>query len=131
MLGIARTIRSELMLEFATLEVDTVDSRALEALCGVFTKFQRRFKGSDQDPDWEFALFEETVQIPRCHWAPISRPPRVISEKSVPGILETETFELLQTLRWVQSRPIPLSKDQVEVKPRAVGLNFKVNSLCT
>ena len=128
-LGIARTIRSELLVDFATFEMDTVDSVALEALVGIFGKFQRRIKGPDFDPDWEFALFEGIVHIPRYRWVSISQKLAIVGREELPRTLEVGKAALLQTLRWVQGKTIALKDDQVDVELCAVGLNFKVSCI--
>ncbi len=125
-LGIARTIRSELLVDFATFEIDTIDSFAFEALSNVFAKFQRRAKDPIFDPDWEFALFEREIYIPRYHWISVAKQLSVISEEEHPRKLEVEETGLLQSLRWVQGTPIVLTEDQIEVETCAVGLNFRV-----
>ena len=125
-LGVARTIRSELLIDFATFEIDEVDSCALQCFFEVFCKFQRRVKGPQHDPDYEFALFEGSIQIPRFHWIPVLEQLSAISEHELPRKLEIGKLGFLQSLRWVQDKPIHLADDQVEVEPRAVGLNFKV-----
>lgn len=127
-LGIARTIRSELLVDFATFEIDTVDDLALEALFDVFRKFQRRAKDPVVDPDWEFALFEKVIHIPRYHWISVAERLSAVMEEERPRKLEVGRPGLLQTLRWVQGAPIVLTNDQIEVETCAVGLNFKVFS---
>lgn len=125
-LGMARTIRSELLVDFATFEIDVVDSRALDALFELFCKFQGRSKGPQYDPDWEFAFCEGVVQIPRYHWLSVSQSLSATSKKELPRKLEIGKLGALQSLRWIEDKPIILTHDQVEVEPRAVGLNFKV-----
>ena len=125
-LGVARTVRSELLVDFATFEMDTVDPSALDPLFEVFSKFQRRLKESELDPDWEYALVEGAIQIPRYHWISTSQRLAAMLGEEVPRKLEIAKTGLLQSLRWVQNKPIILTHDQVEVEPRAVGLNFKV-----
>lgn len=127
-LGIARTIRSELLVDFATFEIDTVDDLALEALFDVFRKFQRRAKDPIVDPDWEFALFEKVIRIPRYHWVSVAERLSAVVEEERPRKLEVGKPGLLQSLRWVQGTPIVLTNDQIEVETCAVGLNFKVCS---
>ncbi|KAL8720958.1 MAG: hypothetical protein Q9181_007806, partial [Wetmoreana brouardii] len=80
-LGVARTIRSELLIDFATFEIDKVDEVAFEALTNVFAKFQRRFKEHEVDPDWEFALVEGVINIPRYHWVSVANELSVASEE--------------------------------------------------
>ena len=125
-LGVARTIRSELVIDFATFKIDTVNDGALEALFEVFGKFQTRTEGPEVDPDWEFALFEGAINISRYNWISVSRRLWVNSKEELPRKFEIGKSGLLQSLRWVQGRPIILIHDQVEIEPRAVGLNFKV-----
>lgn len=125
-LGTARTIRSELLIDFATLEIDTLDGLAVEAIFDVFCKFQKRIKGPEVDPDWEFALLERVIMIPRYHWVSVAKQVSVVSEEELPRKLEMGKPGLLQTLRWVQGTPIVLTYDQIEVETCAVGLNFKV-----
>lgn len=125
-LGTARTIRSELLIDFATFEIDTVNDFALEALSNVFFKFQRRTKGPELDPDWEFVLFERVIMIPRYRRVSVVKQLSVVSEEELPRKLEMEKPGLLQSLQWVQGTPIVLTDDQIEVEICAVGLNFKV-----
>ncbi|KAL9623833.1 MAG: hypothetical protein Q9160_001824 [Pyrenula sp. 1 TL-2023] len=123
--GAARTIRSELLVDFATMEIDTPDDFALEALADVFQKFQRRDKGPELDPDFEFALFERTVYIPRYRWISVVDQLSTISETELPRKLELGKIGQLQSLQWAQVEPIVLAKDEIEVETCAVGLNFK------
>ena len=125
-LGMARTVRSELLVDFATFEIDKVDGDAIEAVFGVFSKFQRRAKGPELDPDWEFALVEGVIQIPRYHWLSTPQQPPSSMEIDLPRRLEIGKYGSLKSLRWVEGKMITLVDDQVEIEPRAVGLNFKV-----
>ncbi|KAI4261103.1 MAG: hypothetical protein L6R42_003692, partial [Xanthoria sp. 1 TBL-2021] len=53
-----------------------------------------------------------------------------VSDVELPRRLEIGKAGLLQTLQWVQGDPIVLPKDEVEVEPCAVGLNFKDILVC-
>lgn len=128
-LGAARTIRSELLISFATCEIDTVDEGALEALVNVFDKFRRRTRDAEVDPDWEFALSEKVVYLPRYRWISVVEQLSAVSDMELPRKLETGKPGLLQSLRWIQTAPIRLTNDQIEVEVCAVGLNFKVVAL--
>ena len=127
-LGVARTIRSELLIDFATLEVDQWTDSTPDMLYRVVCKFRDRVKGPVLDPDWEFALVHGAVQIPRYHWMSDSQPQTALIESShAPSKLAIGRFGSLDTLRWIQdSQSNALLDDEVEVEPRAVGLNFKV-----
>lgn len=67
-LGVARTIRSELLLDFATLEIDLVNDAALQALVDVFLTFQKHNKEGEIDPNREFALSKGEVNTPSYNW---------------------------------------------------------------
>lgn len=129
-LGAARTIRSELLIDFATFELDSVDSCAFEALWKVFLKFQGRTKGLEFDPDWEFVLCESTINIPRYHWVSVTEQLSGVSDEELPRKLDMGIPGRLHSLQWVQGPPIVLSDDQLEVETCAVGLNFKVSLTC-
>ncbi|KAL9010176.1 MAG: hypothetical protein Q9173_004864 [Seirophora scorigena] len=129
-LGIARTCRSELLLDFATFEIDSVDDCALQAIVDVFTKFQRRNKDAEIDPEWEFALSEGVIYTSRYQWDSVIKELSTVSDVELPRKLQIGKSGLLQTLQWVQADPITLAKEQIEVEPCAVGLNFKDILVC-
>ena len=125
-LGAARTIRSELLIDFATFEIDTLNDFAFEALVDVFAVFEERIKGPELDCDWEYALFEQMIYIPRYRWVSVAEQLSALHHEELPRKLEMGAPGLWQSLRWVQGSPIKLDDDQIEVETRAVGLNFKV-----
>lgn len=125
-LGAARTIRSELLIDFATIEMDVVDELALKALSDVFAKFQERAKGADIDPDWEYVFREKAIYIGRYHWLSVGDELCTVGEENLPRKLEMGAIGLWQSMRWVQETPLALESGQVEIEVRAVGLNFKV-----
>ncbi|UKZ81348.1 putative PKS-like protein biosynthetic cluster [Trichoderma virens FT-333] len=105
-IGAARNIRSELSLDFATLEMDLANFDA-ESVLYVFHKFCNRVKDDEFDPDWETygrsAIYK--VQLPQK--------------------LEIARMGQLQTLQWVEDEAVAIQGDQVEIESRAVGMNFK------
>jgi SAM-dependent methyltransferase len=125
--GLARTIRSELSIDFATLELDQTDPPAWRALHQVFRKFQLRVRDPDLDRDYEFALSNSTIHVGRFHWVSVARALDDTCEGYIPRQLEIGKRGLLQTLRWVQGSPDQPMEDEVEVDVKAVGLNFKVS----
>ena len=125
-LGAARTIRSELLIDFATFEIDTLDDFSLEALANVLLRFDERTKGPEFDCDWEYALFERMIYIPRYLWISVAEQLLAVQREELPRKLEMGTQGSWQSLRWVQGSPIILKHDEIEIEIRAVGLNFKV-----
>ena len=73
-LGAARTIRSGLLTDFATFEVDTANNFFIEALANVLVRFDERTKGPELNCDWEYALFEEMIYMPRYRWISVAGP---------------------------------------------------------
>ena len=126
-LGLARTVRNELSIPLATLEIDDVDSNACEAVVKVFGKFQERDVSGVVDPDFEYALHQGTIHVGRYHWIDtndeLAKVPTDDKEHAVK--LEIGQRGLLNTLRWVQYPLDPLGPDDVLVDPRCGGINFK------
>ncbi|UKZ71288.1 putative secondary metabolism biosynthetic enzyme [Trichoderma atroviride] len=125
-IGATRNIRSELSLDFATLELD-LDKFDAEAVLSVFKRFRNRVKDDEFDPDWEYAIVNGSVMVPRYQWinAEELSSKEAHVEFNSPKKLEIARMGQLQTLRWIEDEIIPLQADQVEIEPRAVGMNFK------
>ncbi|PTB36575.1 hypothetical protein M441DRAFT_62043 [Trichoderma asperellum CBS 433.97] len=125
-IGATRNIRSELSLDFATLELDLKDFDA-EGVLHVFEKFCNRTKDDEFDPDWEYALVNGRVMVPRYQWIDIAEHSggEANIKSSSPKKLEMARIGQLQTLQWTEDETIPLQDNQVEIKPRSVGMNFK------
>jgi SAM-dependent methyltransferase len=134
-IGMARTIRSEHGAAFATLEVDDLAHPAAwsSLVVPVFRKFQRSLElelvdvETDLDPDYEYAIANGLVCIPRLHW--INVPRELVRKTDVTSKgLWIGRPGLLQSLEW---RPhatttTELAAADVEIDVRAGGLNFKV-----
>ncbi|KAI8287110.1 Highly reducing polyketide synthase [Colletotrichum sp. SAR11_57] len=122
-LGVARTVRAEMGLTFATLELDNVQAGALDAVSQIL-------RGAIIDPnqshEMEFAYSSGKVLIPRCQWTPVSQSLQATSPPSRTKMLQIGRPGALQTLQWV-SRTLPedLPPNYVQIKVHAAGLNFK------
>lgn len=127
-LGLLRVIRNELAIDVATLELDEVNATSAGIIYDVYGKFERRDKGGDFDPDFEFALSKGTINIPRFHWFSVNdeiNTSTVTACEESPKRLEIGKRGFLNTLGWVQRPVVDLVGDQVEVEVRSVGMNFK------
>lgn len=125
-LGVMRTLRSEYAMDLATLEIDTIDSKAWDAIVQVFDRSRQLARGPQLDPDFEFSLRQGTVNIGRYHWKSVSRE---LSQLPAAGDVAKLTVTRpgnLSTLQWVREEAVDLVDDQVEIATKAVGLNFKV-----
>ncbi|KAL5084329.1 hypothetical protein Trisim1_012129 [Trichoderma cf. simile WF8] len=125
-IGATQNIRSELSLDFATLEIDLANFDP-ESILHVFHKFCNRVKDDEFDPDWEYAIVNGRVMIPRYQWIDIAEhageTPYIesMSHKK----LEIARIGQLQSLQWAEDETKLLQDGQVEIEPRAVGMNFK------
>ena len=127
-LGMARTIRNELLMDFGTLELEKFDLDGWKATANVLHEFGHRVRDSDHDPVLEYAYSDGKVQVGRYHWISVSKELLDSKHASNPRKLEIGRPGILHTLTWKQEEPMDLKSDWVEVETRAVGLNFKVDT---
>lgn len=130
-IGLARTVRSELQTDFATVEVDgsELDNVTFNAVFDLWKNFSKRDHDADVHPDFEYAIRKGMPHIPRFH--SIS----VLDELKVPGqneklysMLTVGRRGFLNTLHWEQRSLEPLADDSIRVRIKAAGINFKVRS---
>lgn len=122
-IGLARVIRSELLIDFATCEVD--DEDAFWLVCQAFEKFRTREDKDNLSPDFEYAIEKGVINIGRYF-------PFRLMDEFVQKI-ESERMKIvigtpgrLNTLHWIQEVEAPsLGEHEVEIEMHAVGVNFK------
>jgi hypothetical protein len=125
MIGAARTIRTETLLDFATCEVDDISS-SLDRIADVFAVFQARVEDESLKPDYEYALIKGAVQVGRYY--PFSLKEELLPE-TMPGhrkALDIVKPGRLTSLQWIPRDKRALNDNEVEVQVYAAGLNFKV-----
>ncbi|KZZ87545.1 polyketide synthase [Moelleriella libera RCEF 2490] len=144
-IGTARTVRTESLVDLATCEVDDIQS-SLSTILDVYERFRARPRVVDElgegnaldlRPDYEYAIVNGTVRVGRMYpfslKEELAKPlkqamehdtsheePRVALDMAKPG--------RLNTLHWMSTdgdNGKALKPDQVEVKIFAAGLNFK------
>ncbi|KAK5991657.1 Highly reducing polyketide synthase lcsB [Cladobotryum mycophilum] len=129
-LGLARTARSELSIQLFTVELDnrTAVSIATEAVTNILLRTQT--PGLDarlMDPDWEYAIIDGKILIPRLHWN--SLPNAFAQSKTATTAfvksITVRTPGLLNTMAWSESERGNLGQGQVLVQTKTMGLNFK------
>lgn len=130
-LGLARTARNEMSLKLATLEVD--DRYEVTIITDAAARILLRMNtldihGDAMDPDWEYALVDNDILVPRLHWQSMSDAlvEAVPQTQSSLKTLNIRTPGLLQTMEWVNGESLMLGDDDVLVNIKAVGLNFRV-----
>ncbi|OQE44310.1 hypothetical protein PENCOP_c002G00914 [Penicillium coprophilum] len=121
--GIARAIRNESLVDFATCEVDNLDS-SLEKLVDIYESFQVRQEDETLKPEFEYAIVDNTVQVGRYYPFSIQDEQQTLgSDGSI--TLRTSKPGRLAALHWAHGGIQSLQGDEVEIDNYATGLNFK------
>lgn len=129
-IGMARTIRSELVIPFFTLEIDGAETEFSHLVMQVFLKVHASEDSESLLPDREYAVDKGAIKIGRYHPFSLSQELSVKATASSGQIkvLEIGKPGLLQTLRWIEDMPLDrVPNDQIEIEVKAVGLNFRVS----
>ena len=125
-LGIARTIRSEIAMSFATLELENTGTGTASAIVTVMQSVQNsKNDDSELDPDMEYAWTDNTLNVSRFHWIPVKKSLSETDRFTGAKGLEIGTPGLLQTLNWTSQHVGEPAPDEVNIRMSAVGLNFK------
>ncbi|OHX00063.1 polyketide synthase [Colletotrichum incanum] len=123
-IGAIRSIRSELSLDIATLEIDARGDLDTGKVADVFSKIRCESSASGLDPDREFAVLGGKIIIPRYNWINV-REQHADSTDNQARKLETGRSGQLQSLRWIPQVSGDLMDHEIEIEPRAVGMNLK------
>ena len=129
-IGAARTIRMEMLVDFATCEVDDMSS-SLGRIVDIFARFQKREEDESLKPEFEYDIEHGTVNF-SC-LIPYSMQDELTANLKLPEDQENDLrTELtapgrLTNLKRLSCEPKTLSTDEVEVEVHAAGLNFQVS----
>ncbi|KAH8433977.1 Mycolipanoate synthase [Aspergillus melleus] len=125
-LGMARTIRSELAMSFATLELEDLQPEAAQAVIDVIETLQSsRDDIGELDPDMEWAWSNGALNTGRFHWVPVEKALCETADEPETKGLTIGTPGLLQTLHWASQPLGEPSAEEASIRMTAVGLNFK------
>ncbi|OCK74548.1 putative polyketide synthase [Lepidopterella palustris CBS 459.81] len=126
-LGAARTIRAELAMDFATLELEKTDANAAFAVIRVLRKIQRARKGpdGDVDNDMEYVWRNGEVLVGRFHSFRVLE--ALADDQPAPDAKHLVIAQrgMLQSLQWEGDYFQSLGPDEVRVRIAAVGMNFR------
>ncbi|KAF2878487.1 hypothetical protein BDV95DRAFT_624920 [Massariosphaeria phaeospora] len=123
-IGAARSVRNEDLTDFATCEVDDV-SASLDAVIDAFVHFQKRQEDEILRPDYEYAIIDGVVNVPRIYPFTFADEPRPVASVEDRVALVANKPGRLASLQWKSSRAEPIAADQVEVEIFAAGLSLK------
>ncbi|CAG7555684.1 unnamed protein product [Fusarium equiseti] len=122
-LGVARALRSEMLLDFGICEVDNMTASS-DKIIDVFERFQQRQEDESLKPDYEYAIVDNTVHVGRIY--PFSaQDSLLVPGQDEPVALRTSKPGRLDALHWASYQTPTLESDDVEVRVQAAGLNFK------
>ncbi|OTB02208.1 hypothetical protein M426DRAFT_322916 [Hypoxylon sp. CI-4A] len=129
-IGVARSLRAEKIPSLCTLEIQANEPRFAELVLGVFDKIRTQEDVGTLAPEYEFAVANAQVCIPRYH--PFSLTDRLKGGNTISASENKKTaltigrIGSMETLHWID-KPLPadLPEDFVEIETRAVGLNFR------
>ncbi|KAI3017033.1 hypothetical protein CBS147482_2834 [Aspergillus niger] len=113
-------------LHFGTLQIDQFDETAIRPTLRVCKKFFEATDGQDTvDIDYEFALHDGIVYIPRFHWESLSDHLLREPDPTVPIKLDVGTYGSMNSLGWVEHESGLPGPHEVLVDVSYVGLNFR------
>lgn len=126
-IGAARTVRSELLEDFATCEVDSIASSA-DLVVKAFERFQNRSTSDKLRPEYEYSIHHGMVHINRLYPFSLSDE-LLVAQPEDKAMLDIDILGRLSTLHWAR-RPTAaeLKTEEVEIEIYSVGLNFRVSA---
>lgn len=125
MLGLMRTIRSELAASFATLELEDTGPGVAGAVADVLGKVQKSKDNDDElDVDMEWVWSNGALNVGRFHWIPVEKDLCETAKAPVAKGLAIRTPGLLQSLEWTSQPLENPAPGEVHIKMTAVGLNY-------
>lgn len=131
-LGLARTARNELSVPLVTVEVDKITPLRVvsEKVIDILSRVNSLDRFDDEmDPDWEYAIVNGEVMVPRFHWETVTnslaQSPSRDSDSA--KCLTIGSVGLLHTMQWIQKSLPELKSEEVLVEIKAIGLNFRVS----
>ncbi|KAI1388535.1 putative polyketide synthase [Hypoxylon trugodes] len=124
-LGLARVVRSEMLTDFATCEVEDLHHPdTAKNIVKILRKFQTREDGSTMNPDFEWTIKNDRIQVGRFY--PFSlRDELLTSDPTEIARLDVKTPGRVNSLHWLRQPREELKANEVEVQVHSAGLNFR------
>ncbi|KAL8826449.1 MAG: hypothetical protein Q9191_003792 [Dirinaria sp. TL-2023a] len=123
-LGFSRCIRSEQLADLATCQVDSFDDpKSIDKITRALSRFQLRQGDETLNPDFEWAIFNDRIQLPRFHPFVLSDE-LLVSELNEKATLDVRTPGRVNSLHWARHSRENLKADEVEVQDILVALGI-------
>ncbi|KAF3384455.1 Compactin diketide synthase mokB [Penicillium rolfsii] len=126
-LGLARTLRREIVGDIVTIEVEALNCASLKRVFDIY-EYSRRNLPEGALHDTEYLIRDGKVYTSRFHWRSLAGQIEYTPDHNLPRQLSVGTYGLLDTLHWRpagKNMPSALARADVEVDIHYVGLNFK------
>lgn len=129
-IGFARCARSELLVNFSTLEVASFhDVQAHESIVTVLDLMKQPEDDHEMDEnqdEYEFILIDDTLHVGRYYPSQHTDQICYTSDSlDSPKSLSIQQYGLFDTLSWTDSDIGALERDEVEVTVSYAGMNYK------
>ncbi|WYZ36126.1 hypothetical protein EsH8_XI_000009 [Colletotrichum jinshuiense] len=127
LLGFARVLRTELGLDFVTLELESFSTaEAAEVIKQVYGEFEKRISDEpDANPEYEWAYVEGKVLIGRYRYVKVAQESEELLKGMTVRKLEQLKPGLTDTLCWKPLTAPVLENGQVRIDVKAIGMNYK------
>ncbi|KAF7551441.1 hypothetical protein G7Z17_g5025 [Cylindrodendrum hubeiense] len=122
-LGLARTIRVELSMDFWTVELDTFDTSTADTIASIARKFRRRSL-TNHVMDKEYSLSDGIVYVGRYHWTSLHTELESRPQDDDPKQLVVGQAGLIDSLHWVQHQRTVLQADEVEIEDIMIAMGI-------
>ncbi|PTB42734.1 hypothetical protein M441DRAFT_166252 [Trichoderma asperellum CBS 433.97] len=124
-IGLVRTLRSELSIDIATVETDRIET-PLGAiyLADVVSKFLARGDDGALGPDLEYAIHKDQILVNRIFPFSLEQD-LIVSQASAEAVVTQTIPGRLNTITWSTLSPTAPKDDEIEVEVYASGVNFR------
>jgi hypothetical protein len=128
-IGLARVIRSETLADFATCQVDSFHNpKSIDHVIRVLARFQAREGDATLQPDFEWAITDDRVQVGRFYPFALTDELLVSEPRNDKATLNIRTVGRVNSMHWAQKPREDLTANQVEAQVHSAGLNFRVRT---
>lgn len=132
-LGLARSLRQEENKKMYTIELDdkTPVDTAIDHIAAIQRVSHREAPSDDMDVDWEYAIIDGLVYVPRMHWQTRAGTlTEQVADEDTAATLKTQSLAigspgLLHTMHWEEQPVTELQEDEVRIRVKSVAMNFK------
>uniref|UniRef100_A0A8H7K8X3 Carrier domain-containing protein n=1 Tax=Bionectria ochroleuca TaxID=29856 RepID=A0A8H7K8X3_BIOOC len=132
-LGLARSLRQEENKKMYTIEMDDKTSldTAIQHIAAIQKVSHSEATLDDMDVDWEYAIVDGLVYIPRMHWQTRAGTlTEQATDEQTAATLKTQSLAigspgLLHTMHWEEEPVADLQEDEVRIRVKSVAMNFK------